>query len=345
MVIAKDKPEYVDLDAPFEPLPKYGHLSDLDPDFAKVKGPTDALIEQIWEPSLSLEAFRKLWLNNSAAPEACPKEGEDVLTETQQIPMRDGATVEIKVYKAKGVKADAALVMRYHGGGWVVGGHCTEHSENLVIAGRTNAVVVSVDYRMAPDFRFPYAPNDCLDALKWSKDNASSLGVNPEKIILAGGSAGGNLAAVVALMARDEGISGIVAQVLCFPVTCHPKFAPTDKYELGSYRQNYDASIVTSARLEWFLDHYMPEPSDDWRLTCLLAPSLKDLPPALVMIAGYDALRDEGIAYAERLKAEGVETELHVYQGLPHCFYMFPTHAKAVDYFDQIVKFVGRFSS
>lgn len=80
-------------------------------------------------------------------------------------------------------------------------------------------------------------------------------------------------------MARDESISGIVAQVLCFPVTCHPKFVPKDKYEFGSYRQNYEASIVTSARLEWFLDHYMPEPTPDWRLSCLLAPSLKDLPP------------------------------------------------------------------
>ncbi|KAH8699481.1 alpha/beta hydrolase fold-domain-containing protein [Ilyonectria robusta] len=344
MVVAKDKPEYVALDPNFKPLPKYGHLSELDPEFAKLKEATDQMVNQIWEPSLSLEAFRKMWLNDSAPPEGCPTEGVDVMTETQQIPMRDGGKVEIKVYKSKDKKPDSALVMRFHGGGWVVGGHCTEHSENLLIAGRTNSVVVSVDYRMAPEFRFPYSANDCLDGLKWSKENASSLGVDPEKIILAGGSAGGNLAAVVALMARDESISGIVAQVLCFPVTCHPKFLPKDKYEFGSYRQNYEASIVTSARLEWFLDHYMPEPTPDWRLSCLLAPSLKDLPPALVMIAGYDALRDEGLAYAERLEEEGVETEVHTYQGMPHCFYMFPAHPKALDYFDQVVKYVGRFS-
>ncbi|KAM5352564.1 hypothetical protein ACJ41O_005286 [Fusarium nematophilum] len=344
MVIAKATPEYIPIDPNFKPLPRHGHLSDLDPEFAKIKDATDQMVDQMWEPSLSLASFRKLWQNDQPAPQGCPREGDDVVTETRQIPMRDGALVEVKVYRARDKKPGSALVMRFHGGGWVVGGHCTEHSENLVIAGRTNSVVVSVDYRMAPEFRFPYSVNDCFDGLKWSKANASSLGVDPEKIIVAGGSAGGNLAAVVAIMARDEGISGVVAQVLCFPVTCHPKFLPTDKYELGSYQQNHDASVVNAARMEWFLDHYMPEPTPDWRLSCLLAPSLKDLPPALVLVAGCDTLRDEAIAYAERLKEEGVETELHTYQGMPHCLYMFVTHPKALDYFDRVVNCIDRFA-
>lgn len=148
MVVTKEKAEYVPLDPDFKPLPKYGHLSELDPDFAKLKGPTDAMIEQVWEPSLSLEEFRKMWLNESAPPEGCPKEGVDVETETRKIPMRDGDEVEIKIYRAKDKKPGSALAMRYHGGGWVVGGHCTEHSKNLLIAGKTNTVVVSVDYRM-----------------------------------------------------------------------------------------------------------------------------------------------------------------------------------------------------
>ena len=148
MVVTKEKAEYISIDPNFKPLPKNGHLSELDPEFAKLKGPTDAMIEQVWEPSIALEDFRKMWLNDSAPPEGCPKENEDVLTETQNIPMRDGSLVEIKVYRAKDKKPDSALVMRFHGGGWVVGGHCTEHSENLLIAGRTNSVVVSVDYRM-----------------------------------------------------------------------------------------------------------------------------------------------------------------------------------------------------
>lgn len=87
-------------------------------------------------------------------------------------------------------------------------------------------------------------------------------------------------ASVVALMARDEGVTGVVGQILSFPVTVHPKFAPTDKYEFGSWQQNSDASVVNAVRLEWFLDMYMPEPTDDWRFSPLLAPSLKDLPPA-----------------------------------------------------------------
>lgn len=158
----------------------------------------------------------------------------------------------------------------------------------------------------APEYKFPYAPNDCFDATKWCKDNALKLTVDAENIVLIGGSAGANLvrrgvetirvylgflicaylltltlqAAVVAIMARDEGITGIVGQALNFPATVHPKFAPTDKYELCSYAQNHDASVVDAVRMEWFLDHYMPEPTDDWRLSCLLTPSLKNLPPA-----------------------------------------------------------------
>lgn len=148
MVIAKDKPEYTTLDPNFKPLPKYGHLSEWDPIFAQAKPTIDAAIEQMWEPSLSLEAFRKMWLGDSPPPPGCSKEGEDVVTEKRMIPMRDGAQVEIKVYSAKDKKPGSALMMRYHGGGWVVGGHNTEHSENLLIAGKTNTVVVSVDYRM-----------------------------------------------------------------------------------------------------------------------------------------------------------------------------------------------------
>lgn len=149
MVVTKDKPEHVSLDPDFKPLPKYGHLSELDPMFANVKSMTDSMIEQVWTPELSLEEFRKMWLADSLPPPGCPKEGEDVITETRKIPVRDGAEIEIKVYRAKDKKPDSALIMRYHGGGWVVGSHNVEHSENLVIAGKTNSVVVSVDYRMS----------------------------------------------------------------------------------------------------------------------------------------------------------------------------------------------------
>ena len=193
-----------------------------------------------------------------------------------------------------------------------------------------------------------------------SKNNAASLGVDPNKIILNGGSAGCNLASVVAILARDEGVTGIVSQMLNFPVTVHPKFAPRDKYEMKSWQQNADASVVNAVRLEWFVDQYTPEPSDDWRFSPLLAPSLKNLPPtckclfevlggfadifAVMTVAGYDPLRDEGLAYAERLEAEGNDIELHTYQGLPHCFYMLNTHPKTLEYYETIVAFVKKYS-
>lgn len=148
MVVVKEKPDYVDLSAPFTPLPKNSHFKEIDPGFAAAKDAIGAVIEKIWEPSLSLEDFRKGWLNEGVPPPGCPVEGEGVLTATQQIPMRDGASVEIKTYTARDKKPGSALVMRYHGGGWVVGGHVTEYAENLLIAGTTNSVVVSVDYRM-----------------------------------------------------------------------------------------------------------------------------------------------------------------------------------------------------
>jgi acetyl esterase/lipase len=180
--------------------------------------------------------------------------------------------------------------------------------------------------------------------LEQAKENAASLGVDTSKIFTSGSSAGGQLAAVVTLMARNEGITGIVGQILSMPVTVHPKFAPTDKYEMGSWQQNANASVVNSLRLEWFLDHYMPEPTDDWRMSPLLVPSLKGLPPALVQVAGFDPLRDEGLAYAERMKNEGVDVELHAYQGLPHCFYMLNTHPQTLIYNQRILDFVKKLS-
>ncbi|KAL6689777.1 esterase [Trichoderma pleuroticola] len=252
MVLTKKEGEYVPVDPDFRPLPKFGHFSELDPEYAKLRPMLNSMMEGLWQPETSLEDFRKEWLNNPSAPEGCPIEGKDVLTETRMIPTRDGAEIEIKLYVAKNKRPGSAMVLRYHGGGWVVGGHCTEHSENLMIAGWTNSVVVSLDYRQAPEHRFPFAPNDCCDALKWCSKNSALFGADSSKIILNGSSAGGNLASV-----------GIIAQILTFPITCHPKFFPKETYEMGSYQQNSNDSVVTAARMEWFWDMYMPEPTAD----------------------------------------------------------------------------------
>lgn len=127
-------------------------------------------------------------------------------------------------------------------------------------------------------------------------------------------------------------------------MTCHPKFFPTDRYELASYRQNHNASIVTAIRMEWFLDHYMPEPTPDWRLSPLLAPSLKGLPPACLLIGGYDIFRDEGLAYTDRLREDGVEVDATVFQGVPHYFSTIPALPKAVEYHEKVISFIKKIS-
>jgi hypothetical protein len=118
MVVVKSSPEYIaPLDANFKPQPKHGHLSELDPEFAKLKAGLDSFIEPVWAPELSLEEFKKIWVTPAPLPEGCPKEGVDTLTEIHKVPTKDGATIEVKVYKSKNSKKNSALAMRFHGGG------------------------------------------------------------------------------------------------------------------------------------------------------------------------------------------------------------------------------------
>lgn len=149
MVTTKKKPEYTVIDPNGKPLPKYGHLSEPDPAFASLKPELDQMMNAVWTPSLSLDKFREVWLTETPVPLSFPQEGRDVVTEVSKIPMRDGHKVSAKIYRRKERQRSgkSALVMRFHGGGWVVGGHCTEHAESLLIARRTDCVVVSVEYR------------------------------------------------------------------------------------------------------------------------------------------------------------------------------------------------------
>lgn len=151
--------------------------------------------------------------------------------------------------------------------------------------------------------------------------------------------------AVLSMMARDKGVSGIIGQILNFPVTCHPKHQKdlSDKYELGSYIQNHDASVVSATRMELFWDAYDPDANPEPYHSPLLAKSLRGLPPALVQCAGLDPLRDEGIAYAEALKAAGVDVELCTYAGLPHCFSsMLFDIPQSKDYYKRIEAFLDK---
>ncbi|KAI1861727.1 uncharacterized protein JN550_010667 [Neoarthrinium moseri] len=315
------KPKYVEVDADFKPLPKYGHLSQKTPQFAEA----EPAIKAAYAPFSDLMPDWPTIRAGAGDPDAPMPPGgpdpyRDVATELLQFAARDGHMIELKVYKSLNVKQDATLVYRMHGGGWVVGRHEVDGAENVYAATHKNIVVVSVDYRLAPEYPFPYAINDSYDGLLWCKKNANTLGFNPEKIIITGSSAGGNLAAALVLEAWENRVTGIVAQVLHFPITCHPKFSPKDKYEFGSYVQNRDNAVIGIKEMETVFDAYAPNATPDYRHSPLLANSLAGLPPALIQCGGCDVLRDDAFAYAEALRAANVEVEIHGYQGVPHCF-------------------------
>lgn len=151
MVQLKATSTYAPSSPPFRPLPRNGHLGAPDPALAPALAAADAAVAPLWHPALSLDEFRRAWLVAPPAPRDTPREGVDVVTETRLVPMRDGAEREVKIWRAEREGAEeerpAALAMRFHGGGWVVGGHVTEEPENLMLAGLGGVVVVSVDYR------------------------------------------------------------------------------------------------------------------------------------------------------------------------------------------------------
>ena len=226
--------------------------------------------------------------------------------------------IPVRIYTPKGEGPFPALVY-YHGGGWVIGDLDAVDVPCRMLTNRADCVVVSVDYRMAPENKFPAAAEDCYAATKWVAENAASIQVDPERVAIGGDSAGGNLTAVVALMARDRGGPSLVYQMLIYPVT-------NRDYETVSYRDNGDGYFLTKDSMVWFWNHYLREEQDAVNpyASPLLADDLSGLPPALVLTAEYDPLRDEGEAYAQRLEAAGIEVEATRYNGMIHGFFWMP---------------------
>ena len=188
----------------------------------------------------------------------------------------------------------------YHGGGWTIGDLDTHDVLCRELCNGSGAVVVAVDYRMGPEHRFPAAVDDCLEATYWVRQQASELGVDAGRLAVGGDSAGGNLAAVVAILARDAGDLPIAHQLLIYPATDMRRGHP-------SHQTNGNGYLLTTETIDYFHDHYIDEPAHDhdWRASPLLHPDLSGLPPALVLTAGFDPLRDEGLDYANRLVAAG----------------------------------------
>jgi len=206
-------------------------------------------------------------------------------------------------------------IVYFHGGGWVIGDLDTHDVQCRQLTAEAGITVVAVDYRLAPEHKFPAAVDDAWAATRWVAAHGSELGLDARRLAVAGDSAGGNLAAVVALLAREAGAPAIALQVLVYPVT-------DVSAESQSYRDFAEGYLLTRESMRWFTNHYLKSASDadDWRASPLRAQSLAGLPPALVVTAGFDPLRDEGAAYAARLTDAGVRVDYVSYGGMIHGF-------------------------
>ena len=227
-------------------------------------------------------------------------------------------SLPLRIYTPAGAGPFPIMVF-FHGSGFVVCDLDTHDAmcRNLCVG--TGSVVVSVDYRLAPENKFPAAPDDCLAATRWAVDNAGALNGDTARVLVAGDSAGGNLAAVTALRCRDEGGPLLAGQLLIYPVTdYHTPGTP-------SYEENAEGYGLGRAGMEWFWNHYLTDASEAAHphASPLRANNLAGLPPAYVTTAEYDPLRDEGESYGKALQAAGVPTRIKRWDGVNHGFFFF----------------------
>ena len=237
--------------------------------------------------------------------------------------------VPLRIYRPRRPGTRRPLIVNFHGGGFALGSSRQCDWSCSIVASELDAVVVSVDYRLAPTHRFPAAVDDCYDGLLWAVDHAGELGADGTGVGVMGDSAGGNLAAVVTIRARDECGPGIAHQALIYPavdMTDHLR-------ETASYLANTRGIVLTNSDLEIFRGHYVDAADDevdagDWRLSPLHAPDLSSLPPAVVVVAGQDPLHDTGVEYAEALAVAGVHVTVEDFHVMPHGFVGFPYFAR-----------------
>ena len=236
--------------------------------------------------------------------------GFDAVTaiEDIDIPGHGGTTLRLRLFHGAPRGGPVPCLLFLHGGGWVLGNLQSHEGICRRIAAVTGCCVMSVDYRLAPEHPFPAAVEDSAAALQWTAAHAESLGIDARRIAVGGDSAGGNLAAVLALMGRDGIVPRTTYQVLLYPAT--------DLRMTGeSYERVTDDMPLTARAMRYFIDHYVPREADrsDWRASPLLAASLEGTPPAIVLTCGHDPLCTDGQLYAARLEREGVPvTALHL---------------------------------
>jgi acetyl esterase len=282
--------------------------------------------------TLSPKDARQLFLETRPAATPTPPEIGSVRNVVAETPQ---GAIPLRVYRPAGVAGAAALpaYVYFHGGGWVIGDLETHDVLCRQLTAASGASVISVDYRLAPEHKFPAAADDAWAATHWIVAHAAELGLDAGRLAVGGDSAGGNLAAVVALMARDAGGPAIRQQVLIYPVTDVMR-------ETRSYADFADGYMFTRDSMRWFVAHYLRSRDDasDWRVSPLRAPSLAGLPPALIVTAGFDLLRDDGEMYAGRLRDAGVTVDYVCYGGMIHGF---AGMGRLIDTAQRVVSLIG----
>lgn len=243
----------------------------------------------------------------------------DVKIEDRSIEGSPSHTVSIRIVRPKNAPATLPVIVYVHGGGWVFGNHHTHDRLIRELAVGAGAAVVFVNYTRSPEARFPMALEECYAVVRWIADEGTQNGFDPARLVIAGDSAGGNLAIGVTLLAKERGEPAISRQLLFYPVT-------NAEFDTGSYRQFADGYFLSRDAMQWFWDQYTTSP--DERNMVVASPlrasteQLHGLPPALVITAEADVLRDEGEAYANKLRAAGVDVTMARFQGIIHDFVM-----------------------
>jgi acetyl esterase len=287
----------------------------LDPDAAAVFKAFQEAGRPPYETVSPAEA-RELYLKARVVSNPEPPELKSV--QSRAIPAPHGS-IPARVYTPMRLREANGLapgLVFFHGGGWVIGNLDSHDVVCRKLADEGQLIVISVDYRLAPEHKFPSAVDDAITATKWVAANAKELGIDASRLSVGGDSAGGNLAAVVAISARDGNGPAIAGQVLIYPAI---DFALTHP----SHSEPETSILLTHSVIRWFRDHYLNGAADvdDWRASPARAKTLIGLPPAFVLTAGADPLRDEGDEYAKRLKEAGVPVTYRTFPGQFHGFF------------------------
>lgn len=244
-------------------------------------------------------------MGKSSAPEP------GVTMKTVQVPVK-GGSIPVHIFTPEG-SGPFPVMMYYHGGGFVIADTKVYEASPRALAGMAKAIMVAVDYRRAPEHPFPTAPEDAYAAYLWTLDHAREFNGDPTRIAVGGESAGGNLATVVSMMARDRKVQLPVHQLLVYPVV-------NDDMNNASYKRNAGAKPLNKAMMGWFFKHYGGDPKNPYALP-MKAASLKGLPPATIVAAEIDPLLTEGKQYADKLKQDGVQVDYREWRGVTHEFF------------------------